>query len=75
MIQVIPLMHKIVDVIRGLTEFFGKWIPNLRKSVNSMELKKKTRFENLFNTKVEFMLETCGCSNNNLMTIILRIIN
>lgn len=47
MIQVIPPMHKIVDVIRGLTEFSGNGFQTWENRLTWIELEKKRRkFEN-----------------------------
>lgn len=41
MIQVIPLMHKIVDVIRGLTEFLGNGFQTCENRLTRWSLKRK----------------------------------
>lgn len=63
-------MHKIVDVIRGLTEFFGNGFQTCENRLTRWSLKKR-KFENLFNTRVN---ETYILSNSSMM-IILKIIN
>lgn len=76
MIQVIPPMHKIVDVIRGLTEFSGNGFQTWENRLTWIELEKKRRkFENWIWKWTKFMYSRLTYSNNNLMTIILRIIN
>lgn len=53
-------MHKIVDVIRGLTEFFGNGFQTCENRLTRWGLKKR-KFENLFNTRVN---ETYILSND-----------
>lgn len=65
-------MHKIVDVIRGLTEFFGNGFQTCENRLTRWGLgAKKRKFENLFNMRVN---ETYILSNSSMM-IILKIIN